>query len=205
MNEQITSDSKSLVTEIFQMTGQKVELDDPIVVAALVHSQLIRRAGHDAMTAIQSAVDKILIDLGEAVRSERQAASDIGRATAEAYTQIVSVARAATDAEVPKMHAQFVNIAQDVLQQVRKEASAAAPYGWKIKAALSAAGLVLLGGLAGGIIGASWFGKAAPPDVETSKRIEAGRDFIQALPQLDVATREKIVRQIQKNREAAGN
>lgn len=203
MNEQTTADTKSLVGEIFQLTGQKVEVDDPIVVAALIHSQLIRRAGQDAMTAIQAAVTQSLSDLGEAVKAERQAAADIGRATAEAYTQIIAAARAAGEAEVPKMHTQFVNIAQDVLQQVRKEASASAPYGWKIKVSMGIAGLVLLGGLAGGIVGAAWFGKGTAPTVEQSKQIEAGRDFLQVLPQLDPGTRDKLIRMIEKNRQAS--
>lgn len=41
---------------------------------------------------------------------------------------------------------------------------------------------------------------AVAPDQETAKQIEAGRDFLQLLPQLDNPTKEKLVRMIQKNR-----
>lgn len=194
--------AKGLVGEIFELTGQKVEPHDPIVVAALIHSQLIRRAGQDAISGIQSAVAQSLADLAEAVKAERQAAADIGKATAEAHSQIIAAARAASEAEVPKMHAQFINIAQDVLLQVRKEAGAAAPQAWKIKVSLGIAALVLLGAAAGAIIGSTWWGKAAPAKLtdEQSKQIEAGRDFLQVFPQLDQGTKDKLVRMIEKNR-----
>jgi hypothetical protein len=42
-----TADPKevqALLVDIFALTGQKVEIDDPIVAAALIHSTLLRRA-----------------------------------------------------------------------------------------------------------------------------------------------------------------
>lgn len=194
-----SSELKELVGEIFQLTGQKVGFDDPIVVAALIHSQLIRRAGHDAMTSIQSAVDKVLVDLAEAVKDERKAAADISQATASAYQQVVIAAKAATESEGPKMQAQFISIAQDVLQQVKKEAGAAAPAGWKIKVGLALSSVVLLGGLAGVVIGSTWYGKPSK-SLDEVKQLAAGKDFLQILPQLDPPTREKLVRLIEKNR-----
>lgn len=52
-----------LVLEIFQFTGQKVEIDDPIVVAALIQSQMIRRAGREAVADIEAAVGRAVVDL----------------------------------------------------------------------------------------------------------------------------------------------
>lgn len=46
---------KALLQEIFARTGQKVQADDPLVAAALIHSTLLRRAGHDAARAIERA------------------------------------------------------------------------------------------------------------------------------------------------------
>lgn len=196
---------KELVGDIFHLTGQKVEVTDPIVVAALIHSQLIRRAGDDAANVIHFAVQKAKAELELAVKAEREAASDISRATAQAYQDIVTAARAATEAEVPKLQVRFVNLAQDVLQQVRKEASATAPIGWKVKVAFGAAGLVLLGALAGGVIGSAWSGKGRASETgvnpDQAKQLEAGRDFLQVLPQLDEATKTKLIHMIQKNRQ----
>ena len=85
-----------------------------------------------------------------------------------------------------------------MLKQVRDEAGASAPAAWKIKVGLVLSGVVLLGGLAGGIIGAEWYGKGAPSQ-EQVKQIAAGKDFLQLLPQLDQATRDTLVHLIEKN------
>ena len=193
-------EQKHLVGEIFNLTGQKVEVDDPIVVAALIHSQLIRRAGQDAMQSIQSAVDASIEQLAEAVKAERQAAADIGQATTNAYKQIVAAANAASEAELPRIKTQLLQITHDALQEVRKEAAQAAPYGWKVKVAISLAGIVLLGALAGGIIGATWFGHNKPT-AEEEKQLAAGKDFLQVLPMLDKATKDRLIDLIQRSRQ----
>lgn len=165
----------------------------------------IRQAGRDAAAMIEAAGKQVRADLENAVKAERQAASDISRATSQAYQDIVQAARAATEAEVPKLQVRFVAIAQDVLETVRKEASATAPIGWKVKMGFGAGGLVLLGALAGGIIGSTWFSKGQAPASavtdEQAKQLEAGRDFLAVLPQLDDTTRNKLIHMIQKNRQ----
>ncbi len=150
---------------------------------------------HDKVQSLQSALPEVSENLRGA---GRDAAKTITAAVAEAVSNLN---RAAADAEVARIQAEVGKIAQQVLIQVRNEAKADAPHGWKLKIALAAAGVILLGGLAGGIIGAVWFGQASPPprtDDEV-KQLAAGRDFIQVLPQLDQATRDKVVKAIQKN------
>ncbi|MFM0140599.1 hypothetical protein [Caballeronia grimmiae] len=44
-----------LTAEIFSLTGQKVEIDDPLVAAAMVNASIIRQAGADAAKAIAQA------------------------------------------------------------------------------------------------------------------------------------------------------
>jgi len=144
-------------------------------------------------------LDAALPEAAETIRAAgRDVAQEIKGAVQAAVTDL---SKGAAEVEVARIQAQVGEIAQAVLSQVRKEASAAAPHGWKIKAALGMGGLILLGGLAGGIIGAAWFGKGQVPSAEEAKQIEAGRDFLQVLPQLDDATKEKLVWMIQKNRE----
>lgn len=46
---------QALLVDIFALTGQKVQHDDPLVAAALIHSALLRRAGQDAARAIEQA------------------------------------------------------------------------------------------------------------------------------------------------------
>lgn len=88
MNDQIVRDSKNLVDEIFSLTGQKVEIDDPIVVAALLHSQLIRRAGQDAVGGIQAVMARSLIDLAEAVKAQQETTDAVKMAPNKVTTDV---------------------------------------------------------------------------------------------------------------------
>lgn len=139
-------------------------------------AETIRVAAREAAQVLDFAVEKAVADLG----------------------------KAASDAEVARIQSQVNEIAKAVLVQVRKEASASAPQGWKIKVAFGIASLVLLGAVAGAIVGAAWSSSKgssiAPADSEQAKQLEAGRDFLQVLPQLDEATRNRLVKMIQKNR-----
>jgi len=74
MNEQVVGEMKSLADEIFSITGQKVETTDPIVVASLVQSRLIRQAGLDAKQNIQAAVAASLGEISTAIQGERSGA-----------------------------------------------------------------------------------------------------------------------------------
>jgi len=188
MHEEFHDEAKKLVGEIFLETGQKVGVDDPIVVVAFLHSKLMRRAGQDAQAAISATVKQAMGDLNQAVQKERQVAADIGKATGNAYAQILSAAKAASDAELPKLRAQFLNVADDVLQQVRKEARMQAPYAWKLKIGLAIAGLVLLGGLSGALIGIAWY----KPTADQQRQLATGKDFQRIFPQLDQKTQDKV-------------
>lgn len=73
------------------------------------------------------------------------------------------------------------------------------------------AGLLVLSGLVASVAtlgGAHYLSKdqavkVAPADPEQAKQMEAGRDFLQVLPQMDDAARNKLIRMIEKNRDAA--
>lgn len=174
------------------MAGESSVLD------ALV-AELLGDVGvlHDKVKALNTA----LPDVSEAVRGAgRDAADSIGVAVSKAVAELT---KSAADAEVAKVKAQVNKIAEEVLTQVRKEASASAPYGWKVRVGLGVCAVMLLGGLAGGIIGAAWFGKTHTPTAEQAKQIEAGRDFLLVLPQLDQQTKEKLIRMIEKNRQGS--
>lgn len=154
---------------------------------------------------LHDEVKAIGIVLPEAVAAIHLAAQEAGQSLAEAVEKAKGeFSQAAREAEVARVQAQVNELLAVVLNQVRKEASTSAPQGWKIKVAFGIGALVLLGGLAGGIIGATWFGPGTAPggSGDDAKHLEAGRDFVQVLPQLDEATRSKLIRMIQKNRSA---
>lgn len=65
--------------------------------------------------------------------------------------------------------------------------------------------MVIAGGCISGLVtvgGMQYLHGRGAVDAETAKQAEAGRDFIQLLPQLDAPTKEKLIRLIQKNRAA---
>jgi hypothetical protein len=152
---------------------------------------------HDEVKDLKSA-------LPGAVETIRLAGVEASKVLAfEVEKAVASLGKAASDAEVARIQGQVNEIARAVLLQIRRESSASAPHGWKVKVAFGIAGLVLLGAVAGAVIGAWSVSKQGPADQvssEQAKQLEAGRDFLQVLPQLDDATRQKVIRMIQKNR-----
>ena len=71
---------QALLVDIFALTGQKVEIGDPLVAAALIHSALLRRAGQDAAQAIEQAAQRARQDAGRSARERQLAADQIQRA-----------------------------------------------------------------------------------------------------------------------------
>lgn len=103
---------RQLANEIFHLTGQKVQIDDPIVLAALVQSKLIRQAGEDARNLIQASLAVAQKEFAAAADAQRVLAADIARAT--------ELARV----EVPGLRARVSVIAQQILKQTDEAAKA---------------------------------------------------------------------------------
>jgi len=75
-----THQVQALLVDIFAQTGQKVEINDPLVAAALIHSALLRRAGQDAARAIEQAAQRARQDVERSAREQQQAAGEFQRA-----------------------------------------------------------------------------------------------------------------------------
>jgi len=71
---------QALLVDIFAQTGQKVEIGDPLVAAALIHSALLRRAGQDAARAIEQAAQSARQDAERSAREQQLAADQLQRA-----------------------------------------------------------------------------------------------------------------------------
>ncbi len=71
---------QALLVDIFAQTGQKVEISDPLVAAALIHSALLRRAGQDAARAIEQAAQSARQDDERSEREQQLAAYQLQRA-----------------------------------------------------------------------------------------------------------------------------
>lgn len=71
---------RALLVDIFAQTGQKVEINDPLVAAALIHSALLRRAGQDAARAIEQAAQRTRQDSERSAREQQLAVGEFQRA-----------------------------------------------------------------------------------------------------------------------------
>lgn len=74
--------------DIFALTGQKVEIDDPIVAAALIHSTLLRHAGEDA-------AQEAIASLERSLQQQRQVVSELHQARQSSPERAVPMSRPA--------------------------------------------------------------------------------------------------------------
>jgi hypothetical protein len=154
------SEVEELLVNIFELTGQKVTLDDPVVVAALLQSALLKRAGSEAAALVTDATVKVVAELTEAVKVERQQAANLDRTVANAFQQITDGAKKVGDQELTTIQVRFSRMASETLEQVRREAAKRAPGGllWKLTA-------MFCGGLAVGVVIGFAVGKSSTPSI----------------------------------------
>lgn len=197
------SDAKTIVQEVFEATGQKIELDDPLVAAALVNSKVQTRAAERAVGLIGEAAAAAAQDLAAATRAEREAAAGASERMAAAVADIQRAIAAGGDNELSRLRAQFADAASSVLRDVAAECRVAAPERWKWRVATAMLGVAVLFAAAGGVIGATLFGHKADLSQEDARALAAGRDFLASLPKLDSATRGKVLNQMAESHEGS--
>jgi hypothetical protein len=202
---------KDVLVEVGSIVNQ-VQKDIPAVIdfaTDKLHDHLGHvLTAHAELTKLQIAVSQDSAQsAAEAIKVAVEAGKlDVRKAATEAASAAI---REVVGGEIAKVVGQVNNAANDLVKQTsaakHEILGAARSVSWGFGRIL---GMLIAAGLIGGLVGAlgapylQGRGAAPAPDQETAKRIEAGRDFIQLLPQLDNATREKVIRLIQKNRAA---
>lgn len=153
-NEQLAA----LCADVFRLTGKKVTEEDPILLAALFQSELVRRAGEQAAAALREAATETAAQLNSAASAAREQAASLDRAVASAFERLADGARQLGEQEHTALQTRFARTAADTLERVRREAARQAPGGrwWRWAAALSA-------GLALGLLTALALGAADAP------------------------------------------
>lgn len=155
-----SDDAKALTEEIFSITGQKVAIDDPIVVAALVQSRLIRRAGADAAAEVLSAAGRMLA-AGQGGQDTAQALRDAAAASARALRSaarraIAEQAAAAVREDTRRAQAARVEAAghrSALVGEAKKVFDAIQAAGSGRRLAVVVALVALVSGLAGAVVG----------------------------------------------------
>lgn len=192
------SDAKAVVQDVFEATGQKIDVDDPLVAAALVNSRVQERAAARSIAAIEAAVRAGVAELAAAANDERAAAAAASESVAAALRDVRASIEAGGDNELSSLRAKFAQTADSVLRDVAGTAREAAPQVWKYRVGMVLGLSALLFALAGGVVGAEFFGRQAERTQDEARQLAAGRDMLAVLPKLDPETHDKVVRMVEQ-------
>jgi len=176
----------AVCAEVYRLTGQTITDNDPILLAALFQSELMRKAGADITTAFEQTVARAIAMLADAVKEEREQAAKLDKSVAAAFQQIANGAKAAGDNELATLQGRFARMAAETLDQVRRDAQRAAPgnYRWKMLFATIA-------GLATGLLASVLLHHSETPRYsdEQARLIQNGLLLDEAWPKLPKAAR----------------
>lgn len=150
-------------------------------------------------TEIKETVKSAVADLNGAVKAERESAAKIALSVAVAQQQIVAAAQAASNAELINMQKRMYKVMEEVSVQIRDDSVTSSPSAWKIKVGITLSWVLLLGGLAGFIIGAARYGSSHVLTAEQAQQLSIGKSLMEVLPHLDKATKDKLLHQLEKN------
>jgi hypothetical protein len=134
-----------------------------------------------------------LAELEGAVRAEQQAATALRVEESAAHKRMAVATKAASEAELASMNRRIHRIADQVLEQIRFEATNKAPSAWKAKVCVGMTISLLAVASAGVIIGSIWNDATFFITKEESKQLAFGKKMEKILPQLDKRTLNKIV------------
>lgn len=191
-------------------TMTKAASDDLHVITGKVGEALQLQAGHYLAAAEKLA--SVLKGMSEEIdRAAAQAAVTAGESAKLDIRQAVASAAAdvvgqSVSTEIAKAVGQVNDAASNLVTQTnaakQEILGAGRSMSWGFGRILA---MVIAGGCISGLVtvgGMQYLHGRGAVDAETAKQAEAGRDFIQLLPQLDAPTKEKLIRMIQKNRAA---
>lgn len=176
----------AVCAEVYRLTGQTITDNDPILLAALFQSELMRKAGADITTTFEQTVAKAIAMLADAVKEERTQAANLDKSVAAAFQQIANGAKIAGDNELATMQGRFARMAAETLDKVRRDAQRAAPNHYRWKMALAA-----IAGIAAGLLAAMLLHHSAAPRYsdEQARLIHNGLLLDDAWPKLPKAAR----------------
>ncbi|BBB64195.1 hypothetical protein UNDKW_5922 (plasmid) [Undibacterium sp. KW1] len=114
----LRNEMEVLSTDIFKATGQKVEFDDPIVIAALFQSRLLKQGYLDGVAALEAKAIEILGDARAHSESEKEKLKIFRDSQNLAMRQSSDTVRSLIKAELPKIRKEFYETATEVLTEI---------------------------------------------------------------------------------------
>ena len=195
---------RKLLVDIFDLTGERVGLDDPVTVAALFHSERFKAVTREYEERIevlfQSFENRVDTALAQGVESLGRAASEERRQTNAQYRQMIEHARQAANGEVPAIKRELEKFARSVFRGpdgIRKV------HGYTGLTGLGLLGSALVIGAAGFFAGALWIGPISKLSPADAKNLEMGRAIANVIPTLDPPTKERLERFVEENSKRA--
>jgi hypothetical protein len=159
------SDKQEMVVEIFSLTGLKLDVDDPVTLAALFYCEKLRMATAEHQMASDTMLKKwearIDFDVANAVRMLAAAATAERANDKCEYAAMITQARLATHGELPVIKRDIEKFAEGLMRQMRKKASPQAEVGMSLRALLGAISVAAIGG---GVVAFFWLCQAGLVD-----------------------------------------
>lgn len=119
----ISDDEKNaLLVEIFELTGQKVGPDDPLVAAALFYTERLRLVSNEHQAAVQALAQQVTGDFTAAVERSvaalATAASSERLAAQRDFTQMLKKAQHVAHGEVPGIKRDLEKFSQGLMRHI---------------------------------------------------------------------------------------
>jgi hypothetical protein len=114
---QIGFDMNSLAIEVFQLTGQKIDPTDPVIIAALFQSKILQDVQKAQQVEFSMAMSAVLENVGSAIQLDKAKLEVLNKAQDKANREMVMLARNAMKSELPRLREEFHDVALEVLRE----------------------------------------------------------------------------------------
>ena len=197
------SDRKALAVELFDVTGEAVPENDPIVTGALFFSYKLGKAGRFAEKEVREAARAASLEIREAGRLAAQDIRDAGRSYAADSAEAVSKAEASSRAAagvIDRLSSDRSQILKTVETHIAKCVKLASnrqsgPDGLRYVPAWYAVVAAVAGAVA---LAAAWQLGIEQGSVR-AEEAAIGRSFARAVPTMDPKLRAQLMEHLRKN------
>lgn len=190
-------EKRRLCVEIFELTGQKVDAEDPIIVAALFYSEKLRRVSLDHQLAINS----VLLQAEEALENTAQAAVKLveqasRRSADSAKVEVTTLAKKAIADELPGLRLSMERLVKSMIEKLSNGRHSSAP---TLSAGMltGCAALIAAAGVAAGVL---WANPTKVVSADDAKALAIGRATLAIYSSLDAPARERLTTDIGRGR-----
>lgn len=180
-------DKNKILVEIFELTGQKVGPDDPLVAAALFYSACLRRVSFEHQAEVKALAIQLKQDFSQAIESSVASLANVASAervaTHKNFASIIKAAQNVTAREVPGIKRELEKFAESLIRDIRKKATPPAEIEMSLRALL---GAVFLAASAGVVAGYFWFFQ--PNNIDDGSKLTTSPNTGIGQKQLEVRT-----------------